>query len=193
MKKITVLILSLLAVFLFTGCMCTAEKVTEKIIEQAAKSEGEDVDVDISGDQVKITDEEGQEVTISSDDKTTTISSEEGETTITVGEGLSLPEGFPSAVPVPSDLNIVSGTSYQESGKQFFMVTGTYGGGSAGDLDSWYKQNLSGWEIEHEQSTQVEGEGAFYSITANNGIYRVNVMSAESEGEVSLTMQVEEM
>jgi len=190
MKKIIALTIAIsIAAFLFTGCSCAAEKITEKIIEQAAASEGEDIDVDISEGEIKIQGQDGEEMNISADEGGATIKTDEGETVISTGEGLDLPEDFPAEVPVPSDLNIITGSSFTQDGEKTFSIAGTYTG-SLEELSGWYKNELSGWEVEYEETFEAE-DGSTYSITAVSSSNRVSVLIFESEGEVTLTLQVE--
>lgn len=194
MKKIIAIVIAIsLAVFLFTGCSCTAENITEGMIERAAESEGENIDVDISGGDVKIQGDDGEEFSISSGDEGgATISTDGGETQISSGEGLDLPDGFPGEVPVPSDLNIFTSSSNQDGGSQQYAIMAGYEGGSGQDLFDWYKGQLSGWEIETEQTFQAE-DGSNYNLVANQGIYQLNVFIFESDDGVNLSLQVSEM
>jgi len=192
MKKIIAISAAmLLAAFLFTGCSCAAEKITEKIIESAAASEGQDIDVDLSSGEVNITGEDGEQFSISSDDEGATITTEDGETTISSGENLSIPDDFPSQIPVPSDLNIITSATGQEGGQQQFSILGQYQGGSGTELFEWYKQEMSGWNITSQQTYEDE-EGTTSTIIADNDNYNVNVFIMDSDGEVHLSLQATE-
>ncbi|MCG9479671.1 MAG: hypothetical protein K9H14_05615 [Actinomycetia bacterium] len=193
MKRLFIIIIAIsMTVFLFTGCSRAAENITERMIERAAASEGDDVDVDISGGEVKIKGDDGEEFSISSDDEGATITTDEGGTKITSGESLDVPDGFPNEVPLPSDLNIFTSSSTQDGGKQQYAIMSGYEGGTGAELFDWYKSQLSGWEIESEQTFEAE-DGANYNIVANQGSYEVNIFIFESEDGVNLSLQVSEM
>ncbi|MDZ7837711.1 MAG: hypothetical protein U5N58_07005 [Actinomycetota bacterium] len=193
MKRLIIIIIAIsMAIFLFTGCSCAAENLTERMIERAAATEGDNVDVDISGGEVKIKGEDGEEFNISSDDEVTTMTTDEGETKITSGQSLDVPDGFPNEVPLPSDLNIFTSSSTQDGGKQQYAIMSGYEGGTGAELFDWYKSQLSGWEIESEQTFEAE-DGGNYNIVANQGSYEVNIFIFESEDGVNLSLQVSEM
>ncbi|MFO7929639.1 MAG: hypothetical protein R6U35_08230, partial [Candidatus Humimicrobiaceae bacterium] len=115
---------------------------------------------------------------------------EEGEVTYSEG-GTELPEGFPNAVPVYPDLNIVSSSSFKEEGSQAYTVMGSYTGNGE-DVFNWYKDQLASWDIESEQSTDLGEEGLFYTINASSGNYTLNVTVTESEGENAVLLNVEQ-
>ncbi|MGM0366974.1 MAG: hypothetical protein ACQEP2_00145 [Actinomycetota bacterium] len=191
MKKVlTIILLFSMVIFIFTGCRCAAEKITEKAIERAAAAEGQDVDIDTDEDKVSITGEDGETVEIDSDSGETTIKTEEGEVTYSEG-GNELPEGFPNVVPVYPDLNIVSSSSFKEEGSQAYTVMGSYTGNGE-DVFNWYKDQLASWDIESEQSTDLGEEGLFYTINASSGNYTLNVTVTESEGENAVLLNVEQ-
>ncbi len=96
------------------GCGNAAENATEKAIE--AENPGTDVELD--GDGVKVTDEEGN--------------------TSEFGTGADLPEGWPEVVPVP-DGDVTFST---KSGEDF--TVGLTVDGSAQDVYEAWKSDLEG-------------------------------------------------
>jgi len=166
MKKVIVLIFILLMVlFSVSGCRSASQKIAEKIVEEAvekaAESEGEDVEVDLGEGEV-------------------TIKTDEGE--VTIGEGAGLPDGFPGEVPVHSDLQIATSFRDTSDEKANFSVSGSYPG-SGEDLFGWYKDKLSGWNVENEFSVDMGDEGKSFNLVASNDKYEVAVLIVESEDE----------
>ncbi len=168
MKKVIALIFILLMVlFSVSGCRSASQKIAEKVVEEAvekaAEREGEDVEVDYSEDKV-------------------TIKTDEGE--VTIGKEAELPDGFPGEVPVHSDLQIATSFKDTSDEKANFSVSGTYNG-SGEDLFNWYKDKLSGWNVENEFSADMGDEGKSFSFVASNDKYEVSVIIMESEDEAT--------
>ena len=181
MKKIAALIFILFMVlFSISGCSSIGEKVgekvgekiAEKVIEEAAGSDGADVDVDLS--------KEGA-----------TIKTDEGE--VNIGKGASLPDGFPSEVPINPGLQIVTSWKSTDDGKESFAVTALYKG-SGDEIFNWYKDKLasSGWESTGEFTMDSGDEGKTSSLGASNGKYDISITIAEAEGGVSVIIGVNE-
>ena len=177
MKKVITLVFVLLMVlFSISGCSSVGEKVGEKIgekvIEEAAGSDGADVDVDLSEDGA-------------------TIKTDEGE--VNIGTGAGLPDGFPSEVPINPDLQIVTSWKGTDDGKESFAVTALYKG-SGDEIFNWYKDKLasSGWESTGEFTMDSEDEGKTSSLGASNSKYDLSITIAESEGEVNVVIGVNE-
>jgi len=168
MKKVIALIFVLLMLlFSVSGCRSVSQKITEKVVEEtvekAAESEGEDVDVDYGEDEV-------------------TLKTDEGE--VTIGKAAELPDGFPGEVPVNSDLQITTSFKGTSDGKVNFSVSGTYNG-SGEDLFNWYKDKLSGWNVENEFSADMGDEGKSFSLSASSDKYEIGVLIMESEDEAT--------
>jgi len=88
----------------------SAEELAERMIEQAAKAEGAEVDVDVSSGSVKIrgTDEEGGTVNVDMDEESATITSEGGRTTMTAGAAAKIPDDFPKDVPLYEKMKVMA-------------------------------------------------------------------------------------
>ena len=116
-----------------SGCSSIAEQAVEQIVEE---STGVEVD------------EDGEKVTITGD---------EGETLEIDGSGTTLPDGFPSDVPV-YDGEIMSSTSFSAGEGQSFSVAILTDDAFA-DVVDWYKAEFSAeaWEVVGETSAQVDG------------------------------------
>lgn len=177
MKKLAVILLAvLMAVFVLSGCAKAGEKlaeqVMEKVIEEAAEGEGADIDVDIGDEEVKITTDEGDELSIG---------------------GADIPDDWPSVVPVHPDLDIQTSFKGTSDDKNNFSISAMYGG-SGEDLFNWYKSELSGWNVISEFSGE-DDSGKSYSLNVENGAYQVSVLVIESDGdqEVTLILNATEM
>jgi len=177
MKKLAVILLvALMAVFALSGCAKAGEKlaeqVMEKVIEEAAEGEGENVDVDIGDEEVKITTDEGDEINIG---------------------GADIPDDWPSVVPVHPDIDIQTSFKSTSDGKNNFSISAMYGG-SGEDLFNWYKSELSGWNVVSEFSGN-DDSGKSYSLNVENGTYQVSVLIVESDDdqEVMLILNATEM
>ncbi len=191
MKKLLIIsVLISMVAFLFTGCMCAAEQITERAIEKAAEAEGQDVDIDMDEGSISIKGEDGEEIQIDSDSEEMTIKTEEGETKYSAG-GADLPEGFPSIVPIHPDINIASSSTFTQNEKKAFAVTGTFEGDGE-EIFNWYKGELSSLTIDSEQSFDFGEDGSSYSISANDGTYNVAIIINESEDSNGVIINVEE-
>ncbi len=195
MKKtlaITAVMVSLLLVLVFAGgCLGQkiAERVTEEVIEKAIESEGGgDVEIDLDDGKITIQGDDG-EVNISADDETIEIQSDDGE--VTIGTGADLPDGFPGDVPIYPDMEITMGWAVTEDSKDSYSVNGlTEDAGD--DVFAWYKDKLSGWDIENEFTASGD-DVTTSSLSAKNGGLEVFLMVIESEDEGTvITLSVTE-
>lgn len=146
-----------------------AEKVTEKIVEKVAESEGEDIDFDISGDSVSITNDSGE--------------------TVTMG-GTKLPDGWPKSVPFNDDVEILYSGSTKAGGVSTWTVNGTFDGG-AEDLYNYYKSELAGWE-QTGDSAMTSEEGAFYTLQMTDGTYEMSLIITGDANETAAVVTVSE-
>jgi len=191
MKRLTAIIAltvsMLLVLLLASGCFGRniAERIAEEVIEKAIEEDnGENVEIDLDDDGITIKGEDS-EVNISSDDDTVKIESDDGE--VTFGLGAELPEGFPDNVPVYSDMEINASWTATEDGKNSYFVSGLTE--DAGDsVFAWYKDQLSGWEIEGEFSMSTD-EGETSSISAKGNGLEINVLVVETEDEGTSIVQ----
>ncbi len=177
MKKIiaiiAVIVHMLLVLVLASGCFGQniAEKIAEEAIEKAIESDsGENVDIDF-------------------DDGEITIESDDGE--VSIGMGSDLPDNFPDNVPVYPDMEIISSWFVTEDDKDSYSINGlTEDAGS--DVFAWYKESLSGWEIENEFSASGD-DMKTSSLSAKSGGLVVVIMVVETEDEgTSIMLSVTE-
>jgi len=181
MKKIAALavIISLAAFILFSAGGCSkigqriAETVTEETIEQAIEQgiegEGGQAEVDISGDEV-------------------TITTDEGETSW--GTGTELPEGFPKVVPIYPDMTPTSTMTWEDDGNKYFMV-GFETADPGKKVYDWYMDKFSaaGWTVDYNSTTTSDGD-KYYNVTANDGTLEASVMVSEYEGDTTVSINV---
>ena len=177
MKKIiaiiAVIVPMLLVLVLASGCFGQniAEKIAEEAIEKAIESDsGENVDIDFDDDEI-------------------TIKSDDGE--VSIGMGSDLPDNFPDNVPVYPDMEIISSWSVTEDDKDSYSINGlTEDAGD--DVFAWYKESLSGWEIENEFSASGD-DVKTSSLSAKSGGLVVVIMVVETEDEgTSIMLSVTE-
>ena len=191
MKKllvITAVIVSMLIVLFFTGgCFgqSIAERVAEEAIEKAIEEEsGEGVEIDLEEGEITIESDEG-EMTISSDEESVDIKSDEGEATF--GTGAELPDGFPGNVPVYPDMEITTSWKSTENDKDNYSISGVTDD-PGDDVFNWYKDKLSGWDIEGE-FTMSGDDGKTSTLSAKDGVYVITIMVLETEDEGTTVVQ----
>jgi hypothetical protein len=192
MKKIIVIIavtVSLMLVLFMTGGCKVGQNIAENIAEEAIeraieKESGEDVEIDLEEGEITIQGEDG-EVNISSDDDTVEIKSDDGE--VTFGSGAELPEGFPGNVPVYPDMELTTSWKSTEDDKNNYSISGlTEDAGD--DVFAWYKDKLSGWDIEGE-FTMSGDEGKTSTLSAKGSGLIVTIMVIETEDEGTAVVQ----
>ena len=192
MKKIIAIIAVIVSIalvlFMAGGCKFgqnIAEKITEEAIEKAIEKEsGEDIDIDLDEGEMTIESDDG-EVSISSDDDSVEISSDDGE--MTIGSGAELPEGFPGNVPVYPDMEITASWKSTENDKNSYFLSGLTND-KGDDVFAWYKDKLSGWDIDGE-FTMSGDEGKTSSLSAKGNGLLVNILVAETKDEGTAVTQ----
>ncbi len=170
MYVITVVCVILIALFLAAGCKGEIiERITEGAIESAieAQSDGE-VDIDISESEMSIKTDEGE---------------------MTIGEGTDLPDGFPDVIPVYPDMTIQTAWKSTEDDKDNFSIS-AFSEDSGEKIFNWYKDKMSGWEIESEFTQDSGEDGITMSINGNNGTYMLSILIFEDEGSSTIVENV---
>ena len=181
MKKIIAIaiIMSLAAFLLFStgGCSKAGERIAESIseeaiesaIEEGIESEGGQAEVDISEGGVSITTDEGE---------------------TSWGLSSELPENFPKAVPLYPDMTPISTMSWQEDGKEYFMI-GFETDDPGEKVFNWYMDKFpaGGWTVDYNSTSTSNGD-KYYYVTANDGTYLAAVIVSEYEGETSVSLDV---
>lgn len=183
MKKIiaiiAVIVSILLVLFMASGCKF-GQNIAEEAIERAIEKEsGENVEIDLDEGEMTIQSEDG-EVNISSDDDTVKIESDDGE--VTFGSGAELPEGFPGNVPVYPDMELTMSLIIDEG----YSISGlTEDAGD--DVFAWYKDKLSGWDV--EEFTMSGDEGKTFTLSAKGDGLIVTIMVIETKDEGTAVVQ----
>lgn len=151
---------ALLSVGALSGCGEKAtEKAAEKQIEKAAEANGEDVNVDINGDEVSIDSSDGS---------------------VVIGTG-DLPEGFPEDEVPLVDGEILVGTSSEGDG---YMVSIKVDGDPGTAMDEALSL-LEGAGFENPaQAGDIVAEGAAVLTSSK---YSVMVMAADDTGDTAVT------
>ena len=175
MKKIITLavVISLAVFMLFSAGGCKAriaEESVEAAIEEAIEGEGGNAEVDISEGEATITTDEGE---------------------MTIGEGTDLPDGFPDAIPVYSNMEITASWKVTEDGKEVFSVAAS-SSDSGSTIFDWYIGQLGGWQNLNQFTNESEGE-TLSSISADNGTYTLVVTIIEADEGTSVSIGVSEM
>ncbi len=148
------------------GCAKTqdrmAEEMVEKAIEQAAKSSGEELeglDIKIADGEVKVKTSEGS---------------------FQLGENLTLPENFPSAVPIYEGAEVVQ-FSHAEQGASIVLRSKD----SRADVVSFYKTALGGGGWTTKATAELpSGHMLQYALGSTN----LSLFVADNEGETMITL-----
>ncbi len=175
-NKITILIITAFVlvamVFSISGCaQKIASNIVENAIENAAAEEGEDVDIDIEGGEISITDEEGTEMNIG---------------------GTDIPDDWPSSIPVNKDIEIQYSGREKSDDKSNWYIGGVYNG-EGQKLYDYYKGEFSGWNEESDTTTESGGLKSFFYSASNDSYYFSLMISDTDEEGVTVTITVNEM
>ncbi|MFH0818585.1 MAG: hypothetical protein V1898_01185 [Patescibacteria group bacterium] len=165
MKK-TLIMLAVLTI-IFAGCGASekiAETTAEKAIENATGAE-----VDIDNSNVNITTADGN--------------------TITTGQNISLPDDFPSDVPVYTDKKILAASTTAEN--QFALTMSSTD--SYNEIDEFYQTELesNGWTIESHNIMAISGNTSIFVAKKDGRNLSVGIYSYEENDEISIVINVE--
>lgn len=174
MKKLwvaaAVVIISAALILSMSGCaQQIASKLVEKAIEGAAAKSGDSVDIDLDNGAVKMTDESGNEVNLG---------------------GTTIPDGWPSSVPVNDKIKIAFSGSSKTDGKSNWNISGTYTG-TGQELYDWYKSKLSGMTTDSDSVYDADGEKT-YSLQLSDAKYVVTLWVTEKNTEVAAILNISE-
>ncbi len=160
LRSIGLLVLCLVLAFGLAGCKKASETTAEKIVESQT---GADVDID----QNKVT-----------------VTGEDGETAVIEGAGASLPDGFPSDIPVYDNASIEASAKFSDGGTDAFSVT-MKTMDSVDTVFGWHKSQFEGkgWASQGEfNSSTSEGASAMLSYTKDGRVATVGVNEVAGEG-----------
>lgn len=165
MKKFLIGALLVLVCIPLGGCTWLAEKVTEEIAESQT---GEDVDIDYDNDGgVEITTDEGEWA---------------------AGSKASIPDDFPSDIPVVDYNAVVSSSSFSDEndGTKSFTVM-VESKKSLTDTKDYYQTSMldEGWTSD----STFESEGTIM-LSYTKGENNCAVWIAEDDGKVNVTLTV---
>ncbi|HNR33162.1 MAG TPA: hypothetical protein PKI11_19890 [Candidatus Hydrogenedentes bacterium] len=160
-----------------TASDAVGAKVAETIIEQSAKAQGEDVDVQIgsSGDAMSIS-----------------VKGAQGDYQMTTGAFSSLPQGFPEDVPVYPGLKLQMTNVLP--GEQTFSVVGQTDA-KHDVVFAYYQKELParGWTQQSVMQQTAESQPmSMLQCTKDSRTVHVLVMTDDEATTVSLTTGVEE-
>ena len=134
--------------------------------------------------------EESAGVRIDDDGDTVTIQTEEGEATIS-GSDVSMPDDWPSDVPIYPGGELESSTSMRMGDSVQMAVTWT----TSDDVTTvyeWYRNELpaAGWEVTGDFSVEQSGQRTA-NISSSKGSSDANVfIGDESDGATMFTIQM---
>lgn len=159
-----------LALLLLSGCSLldkAAEKATEKATEAIIESES-GADVDLSDDGFTVTDEDSGD-------------------TISFGEDVSLPDDFPSDVPIVDDATIIAASSTSSRGE--YSATLTARDFSA--TEEFYQEQLvkEGWTIDDTSTLTIGTQITTITASKVGRLLTVGLYQGEDD-ELSVILTV---
>ena len=160
-----------LVVLYIAQSFLSPERAIERAIEQSA---GGDVDVDIDRDgSVRMKGDNGEEYNVSA------------------GNNVSLPDNWPSSVPLPSDINVSYAGSMNAGDTETAGLSVVYTTkDSTTEVAEYFKSTLEkeGWKI---QATVATGDGSM--VTASKGEEEnVAVYIGGAEGETTVNVSIQQ-
>lgn len=131
-----------------------------------------------------------ESITVEQDGDKVTYSDEESGTSVTAGEGVEVPESFPSDFPLPDQATILSTVENQEVVAVFMEWDGMTRDGLAAYIDT---VKAAGYNQETQAFDMDLGDGAFNTtVSLSNGQTEVLVVGTSDDsasmGQVSLTV-----
>lgn len=190
MRRTRSLFVFLVVLLALASCGKATEKLTEEAIEQSAG--GGEVDIDDDGSFSFENDEGSFEVDSEGNVK---IEGEDGEFSIDGSSG-ELPDGWPDDVPVPSDLEILTGSKTSDGEQDLFSVLGNVDG----DPEDVFADLVDAFEDEGFETggkSETNADGDFFGtaqFTGNGHQVAISVSTDSNEGgsTVSITVSPEQ-
>jgi hypothetical protein len=162
-RRLAIIMMAVVLALGVVGCKSAAEEIVEDA-----------TGVDVEGDTVTITDDEGGEVTVDTGGKT-------------------LPDGFPSDFPIPAGAEIMDSMSVTMGDQPSQWVT-LAADGTVREVYDWYASALpdAGYEIGEYDAWFIEADdGDAGALRAVKGTTEVNVnVSTETEGEAIVSIAI---
>lgn len=168
-KMTLVALVALLAAVALTGCGFAAEQASEAIVEGGT---GADVEIDDDGESVS-------------------IETEEGSVEISGGDSATIPDGFPSDVPLYDGDLVMSQKFDTEDGVAYNIGIKTSDG--ANDVAEWYSDEFAseGWTVTTE-STNDTGDMVMISYQVEKDGRMAQVIIADEDGETQIAVTATE-
>lgn len=166
---------------LLTGCSQAAETTIESAV-------GSDVDID--GGDITITGEDGESLTLDSDDNSATYTDEESGVTINTGSDVELPAGVPSGFPLPASGSLVSAS--ESSSDNLVILQWSWENMTEEDFESYRATLVNAGYVEEsvdlEQS--IGGQGFMKGVTLASSSHTVSVLGQVVDGMGGLTISI---
>lgn len=158
---------------LLAGCIST-DKLTDKAVEKATEKATE---VALE----KVADETGLDVDIS--EGSTTITKDDG-TSVSIGGSVQVPSNWPSDVPFPDDVSIVTAGFYDGSFNTVFNSPET-----PDTIAAFYEDELTsnGWTNDTESIL-----AGYYNYEYSNGDRTLNMLIVQNDEQTITTLSVTE-
>ncbi|MCK4777576.1 MAG: hypothetical protein KAS39_04305 [Actinomycetia bacterium] len=162
-KKLIVLSLVIVFVFLISGCASFAQKAVEKEIE---KSTGAEVDIDEGKIKVK---------------------TDEGEAEMEVGEAASLPDDFPDDFPLYEKAKLVSSFKMTEEEKESFQLSFEFDGDWK-EVADFYQDSLPGSGYTIVSSMETMGGVTIIIKKGEEDAGAIFIGEADGKGMMTVTL-----
>ena len=145
--RLATFVLVVAAALLAAGCGSedVGEKIAEKVVENQT---GEDVDINVDGDKVKIEGKDGS---------------------FEVGASTELPDGWPGDVELPKDAEIVGATSLDGGEGQMLSVTARVVDMTPSEVFDHFEEELDGWTEQTKSVTSSDGNELVIAAWADDG------------------------
>ena len=148
------------------GCGKIADKASEQIAERIIeKQTGGKVDIQKDGEKIKIETDEG-----------------------TITGGASIPDGWPSDIPLPKDLRVIGGSAIKDGDQTVYSVAGS-SSASRDEIKNLYANALSDWKLEHSMDLRGEDESTMLSYSKGDRMALITISEHEKERNLSVTVQ----
>ncbi len=183
--RMTLLASAIALPLLLNGCGKDASETSaEKMIEQAAKEQGQDMQVDIDKGKTTIqtTDDEGKAVTYEATENSTTITTAEGNMTMNTGDAAKIPADYPSDAVQYKNLKLTMAMAQEQA----FMLSGTTTDSAdevASELASQAKSQ--GWEA---QGTFQQGAMSMQNYGKGDRSMSVTINTEAGQTSVNITV-----
>lgn len=204
MDKLVWIVSVFAMVTLFLSCGNSEEAAMEKAIEAGASQDGQDVDVDIDGENMTVTSAdgttriEGDKATVVTADGTTVIdgdsmqmTSQDGAVTMSTGENAVIPADFPKDVPVYPGAQILAVMSDTSTDARMLQMKST------DDLEkvaAHFREQVpaQGWKMDTEIKTPGDPPMQILGFRKNGRVLMLTLSGGTEGTEISLTLESDE-